>query len=145
MHLIEVIKKMNREQLIEELKRDEGVVLTLYQCSAGKNTIGVGRNLDDRGITDDESDYLLGNDINICIEELTNAFPWFKDLSDTRQRVMVNMCFNLGLSRLMGFKKFLAAMEAGEWETAGVEMLDSRWAVQVGPRSTRLKDLVLEG
>ena len=142
---MEAIKKMNREQLIEELKRDEGVVLTLYQCSAGKNTIGVGRNLDDRGITDDESDYLLGNDINICIEELTNAFPWFKDLSDTRQRVMVNMCFNLGLSRLMGFKKFLAAMEAGEWETAGVEMLDSRWAVQVGPRSTRLKDLVLEG
>ena len=142
---MEAIKKMNREQLIEELKRDEGVVLTLYQCSAGKNTIGVGRNLDDRGITDDESDYLLGNDINICIEELTNAFPWFKDLSDTRQRVMVNMCFNLGLSRLMGLKKFLAAMEAGEWETAGVEMLDSRWAVQVGPRSTRLKDLVLEG
>ena len=145
MHLTEAIKKMNREQLIEELKRDEGVVLTLYQCSAGKNTIGVGRNLDDRGITDDESDYLLSNDIDICIEELTNAFPWFEDLSDTRQRVMVNMCFNLGLSRLMGFKKFLAAMEAGEWETAGVEMLDSRWAVQVGPRSTRLKDLVLEG
>lgn len=142
---MEAIKKMNREQLIEELKRDEGVVLTLYQCSAGKNTIGVGRNLDDRGITDDESDYLLGNDIDICIEELTNTFPWFEDLSDTRQRVMVNMCFNLGLSRLMGFKKFLAAMEAGEWETAGVEMLDSKWAVQVGPRSTRLKDLVLEG
>jgi|TARA_B100000073_G_scaffold345549_2_gene354881 lysozyme len=136
---------MNREQLIEELKRDEGVVLTLYQCSAGKNTIGVGRNLDDRGITDDESDYLLSNDIDICIEELTNAFPWFVDLSDTRQRVMVNMCFNLGLSRLMGFKNFLAAMEAGDWETAGVEMLDSKWAVQVGPRSTRLKDLVLEG
>ena len=136
---------MNREQLIEELKRDEGVVLTLYQCSAGKNTIGVGRNLDDRGITDDESNYLLGNDIDICVEELRATFPWFQTLSDTRQRVMVNMCFNLGLSRLMGFKKFLAAMEAGEWETAGVEMLDSRWAVQVGPRSTRLKDLVLEG
>ena len=136
---------MNREQLIEELKRDEGVVLTLYKCSAGKNTIGVGRNLDDRGITDDESDYLLSNDIDICIEELTNGFPWFVDLSDTRQRVMVNMCFNLGLSRLMGFKNFLAAMEAGEWDTAGVEMLDSKWAVQVGPRSTRLKDLVLEG
>ena len=136
---------MNREQLIEELKRDEGVVLTLYQCSAGKNTIGVGRNLDDRGITDDESDYLLSNDIDICIEELTNAFPWFVDLSDTRQRVMINMCFNLGLPSLMGFKNFLAAMEAEDWETAGVEMLDSKWAIQVGPRSTRLKDLVLEG
>ena len=55
---MEVIRKMNRVQLIEELKRDEGVVLTLYKCSAGKNTIGVGRNVDDRGITEDESDYL---------------------------------------------------------------------------------------
>jgi len=136
---------MNRGQLIEELKRDEGVVLTLYKCSAGKNTIGVGRNVDDRGITEDESDYLLSNDINICVKELEGTFPWFQTLSDTRQRVMVNMCFNLGLSRLMGFRKFLAAMEAGEWETAGVEMLDSKWARQVGPRSTRLRDLVLEG
>lgn len=139
------VVKMNREQLIQELKRDEGVVLTLYKCSAGKNTIGVGRNVDDRGITDDESDYLLSNDIDLCVKELEGTFPWFQTLSDTRQRVMVNMCFNLGLSRLMGFRKFLAAMEAGEWETAGVEMLDSKWARQVGPRSTRLRDLVLEG
>ena len=136
---------MNRGQLIEELKRDEGVVLTLYKCSAGKNTIGVGINVDDRGITEDESDYLLSNDIDLCVKELEGTFPWFQTLSDTRQRVMVNMCFNLGLSRLMGFRKFLAAMEAGEWETAGVEMLDSKWARQVGPRSTRLRDLVLEG
>jgi len=136
---------MDREQLIQELKRDEGVVLTLYKCSAGKNTIGVGRNVDDRGITEDESDYLLSNDIDLCVKELEGTFPWFQTLSDTRQRVMVNMCFNLGLSRLMGFRKFLAAMEAGEWETAGVEMLDSKWARQVGPRSTRLRDLVLEG
>jgi len=139
------VVKMNREQLIQELKRDEGVVLTLYKCSAGKNTIGVGRNVDDRGITEDESDYLLSNDIDLCVKELEGTFPWFQTLSDTRQRVMVNMCFNLGLSRLMGFRKFLAAMEAGEWETAGVEMLDSKWARQVGPRSTRLRDLVLEG
>ena len=139
------VVKMNRGQLIEELKRDEGVVLTLYKCSAGKNTIGVGRNVDDRGITEDESDYLLSNDIDLCVKELESTFTWFQTLSDTRQRVMVNMCFNLGLSRLMGFRKFLAAMEAGEWETAGVEMLDSKWARQVGPRSTRLRDLVLEG
>lgn len=136
---------MNREQLIEELKTDEGVVLTLYKCSAGKNTIGVGRNVDDRGITEDESDYLLSNDIDLCVKELESAFSWFSSLSDARQRVLVNMCFNLGLSRLMGFKKFLAAVEAEEWETASVEMLDSKWAKQVGLRSTRLRDLLLEG
>ena len=136
---------MNREQLIEELKADEGVVLTLYKCSAGKNTIGVGRNIDDRGITEDESDYLLSNDIDLCVRELETAFSWFPSLSDARQRVLVNMCFNLGLSRLMGFKKFLSAVEAEEWETAAVEMLDSKWAKQVGLRSTRLRDLLLEG
>ena len=136
---------MNRVQLIEELKRDEGVVLTLYKCSAGKNTIGVGRNVDDRGITEDESDYLLGNDIDLCVDELENNFTWYKNLSDARQRVLVNMCFNLGVTRLLGFKKFLAALEAEDWDRAAEEMLDSKWAVQVGPRSTRLRDLLLEG
>ena len=134
---------MNRVQLIEELKRDEGVVLTLYKCSAGKNTIGVGRNVDDRGITEDESDYLLGNDIDLCVDELEDNFTWYKNLSDARQRVLVNMCFNLGLTRLLGFKKFLAALEAEDWDRAAEEMLDSKWAVQVGPRSTRLRDLLL--
>jgi lysozyme len=136
---------MNKEKLVEELKRDEGVVLTLYKCSANKNTIGVGRNVDDRGITEDESDYLLNNDIDICIKELESTFPWYKNLSDARQRVCINMCFNLGLSRLMGFKKFLAAMEVADWEEAGVQMLDSKWSRQVGARSTRLRDLLLEG
>ncbi len=137
--------RMNRDQLIEELKVDEGQVLTLYKCSAGKNTIGVGRNLDDRGITADEASYLLSNDIDICIDELEAVFPWFSTLSDARQRVVINMCFNLGLTRLLGFKKFLAAMETGDWETAGAEMLDSNWSKQVGDRSIRLRDLLLEG
>jgi len=136
---------MNRDQLIEELKVDEGQVLTLYKCSAGKNTIGVGRNLDDRGITADEANYLLSNDIDICIDELEAVFPWFSTLSDARQRVVINMCFNLGLTRLLGFKKFLAAMETGDWETAAAEMLDSNWSKQVGDRSIRLRDLLLEG
>jgi len=136
---------MNREKLIEELKRDEGEVLTLYKCSAGKNTIGVGRNVDDRGITVEESDFLLNNDIDLCVEELQTTFAWFNNLTSTRKRVLVNMCFNLGLSRLLGFKKFLAAIEKGDWEEAGVQMLDSKWSRQVGARSHRLKDLLLEG
>jgi len=136
---------MNREILIAELKRDEGVVLTLYKCSADKNTIGVGRNLDDRGITEEESDFLLSNDIDLCKAELEAVFPWFTNLTDARQRVMVNMCFNLGLSRLLGFKKFLAALEVADWDKAGEEMLDSKWSRQVGARSTRLRDLLLEG
>lgn len=136
---------MDRERLIEELKRDEGVELKAYQDTEGIWTIGIGRNLQDVGVSMDEAEYMLANDIDVAVGELQRTFDWFEGLSDARQRVCINMCFNLGLTRLLGFKKFLAAMAAGDWETAGVEMLDSKWSRQVGARSTRLKDLLLEG
>ena len=136
---------MNRDLLIEELKRDEGVELKAYQDTVGIWTIGIGRNLQDVGGSMAEAEFLLATDIDVAVSELQRTFDWFEDLSDERQRVCVNMCFNLGLTRLLGFKKFLAAMEEGDWETAGVEMLDSKWARQVGARSTRLKDLLVEG
>ncbi len=136
---------MNRDLLIEELKRDEGVELKAYQDTVGIWTIGIGRNLQDVGVSMAEAEFLLATDIDVAVSELQRTFDWFEDLSDARQRVCVNMCFNLGLTRLLGFKKFLAAMEEGDWETAGVEMLDSKWARQVGARSTRLKDLLVEG
>ena len=136
---------MNRDLLIEELKRDEGVELKAYQDTVGIWTIGIGRNLQDVGVSMAEAEFLLATDIDVAVSELQRTFDWFEDLSDARQRVCVNMCFNLGLTRLLGFKKFLAAMEEGDWETAGGEMLDSKWARQVGARSTRLKDLLVEG
>ena len=136
---------MNRDILIEELKRDEGVELKAYQDTVGIWTIGIGRNLQDVGVSMEEAEFLLASDIDVAVSELQRTFDWFEDLSDARQRVCINMCFNLGLTRLLGFKKFLAAMEAGDWKTAGVEMLDSKWARQVGVRSTRLRDLVVEG
>ena len=138
-------KKMDKQKLIEELKRDEGVRFKPYHCSADKLTIGVGRNLDDVGITEVESDFLLANDIDNCVEELTRTFNWFDELSNVRQRVMINMCFNLGLSRLLNFKNFLEAVESKDYVKAGVEMLDSKWATQVGPRATRLKNMMIEG
>ena len=136
---------MDRERLIEELKRDEGVELKAYQDTEGIWTIGIGRNLQDVGVSMDVAEYMLANDIDVAVGELQRTFDWFEGLSDARQRVCINMCFNLGLTRLLGFKKFLAAMAVGDWETAGVEMLDSKWSRQVGARSTRLKDLLLEG
>lgn len=136
---------MNRDLLIQELKRDEGVKLKAYQDTVGIWTIGIGRNLQDVGVSMDEAEYMLANDIDVAVGELQRTFDWFEGLSDARQRVCVNMCFNLGLSRLLGFRKFLAAMAIGDWETAGIEMLDSKWSRQVGVRSTRLKDLLLEG
>ena len=136
---------MDKEKLIEELKRDEGVELRPYKCSAGFLTLGVGRNIEERGITMDESDYLLANDITICEEEATRVFKWYDTLSDVRQRVVLNMIFNLGLTKLLNFKKFLAAMEAEDWEEAGKQMLDSRWAKQVGNRADRLEQMIVNG
>ena len=136
---------MNKEKLIEELKRDEGVELRPYKCSAGFLTLGVGRNIEERGITMDESDYLLANDITICEEEAARVFKWYDTLSDVRQRVILNMIFNLGLTKLLNFKKFLAAMEAEDWEEAGKQMLDSRWAKQVGNRADRLEQMIVNG
>jgi lysozyme len=136
---------VNKEKLIEELKRDEGVELRPYKCSAGFLTLGVGRNIEERGITMDESDYLLANDITICEEEATRVFKWYDTLSDVRQRVILNMIFNLGLTKLLNFKKFLAAMEAEDWEEAGKQMLDSRWAKQVGNRADRLEQMIVNG
>ena len=136
---------MNKTKLIEELKRDEGVELRPYKCSAGFLTLGVGRNIQERGITMDESDYLLANDIKICEEEASKVFKWFPSLTDDRQRAIINMVFNLGLTKLLHFKKFLAAMEAEDWEEAGKQMLDSKWARQVGNRSDRLEQMIVNG
>ena len=136
---------MNKEKLIQELKRDEGVELRPYKCSAGFLTLGCGRNIQERGITMDESDYLLANDIKICEEEASKVFKWFPSLTDDRQRAIINMVFNLGLTKLLHFKKFLAAMEAEDWEEAGKQMLDSKWARQVGNRSDRLEQMIVNG
>jgi lysozyme len=136
---------MDKTKLIEELKRDEGVELRPYKCSAGFLTLGVGRNIQERGITMDESDYLLANDIKICEEEASKVFKWFPSLTDDRQRAIINMVFNLGLTKLLHFKKFLAAMEAEDWEEAGKQMLDSKWARQVGNRSDRLEQMIVNG
>jgi lysozyme len=130
-------------KLTEQLKRHEGAVEKYgyhfpYKCPAGKLTIGYGRNIEERGISEDEAEYLLNNDIKLSEGELSKALPWFGNLSPVRQAVLINMHFNIGLARLKGFVKSLAAIERGEYKTAAAEMLDSKWARQVGKRADEL-------
>lgn len=124
--------------LIEQLIRDEGVSLHPYVDTVGKTTIGIGRNLTDVGITQAEATYLLVNDIQNATDHLGKALPWTSGMDDVRHAVLLNMTFNMGIGRLCGFKKFLAAVQAEDWKTARNEMLDSEWATQVGPRAQRL-------
>jgi lysozyme len=135
----------DRDTLMQELVRDEGLKLQPYRCTAGKLTIGVGRNIDDRGITKAEAMYLLNNDMAICESELTAVFPKWRELSDTRQRVLLNMVFNMGRARLAGFKKFFACLTLNDFQGAADEMMNSAWAQQVGQRAVRLRDMMLRG
>jgi len=136
---------MNLDLLKQELVRDESERLKPYHCTAGKLTIGVGRNLDDVGLSVDESAYLLGNDIARVMAELDKALPWWRGLSEVRQRALANMAFNLGVPRLKGFARMLAALQAGQWDEAATQALASKWAQQVGDRAKRIATMIKEG
>lgn len=128
------------EKLLEMLKRHEGVKSHVYRCSAGYETIGVGRNISKSGmgLSDDEVDYLLENDIARVIKELSSEYPWFNTLDDVRKDAMIDISFNLGATRLRGFKRALAAMEVADYKTAAKEFLDSKWSRDVKGRATEL-------
>jgi lysozyme len=136
---------MDHDKLIDQLVLHEGLRLKPYLCTAGFQTVGVGRNLDALGISEEEAFILLGNDIDRCCHALDQLAEWWRDLDDVRQRVLVDMCFNLGPSRLMRFKKMWAALTEQAWDRAADEMLDSRWADQVGGRARTLADMMRTG
>jgi lysozyme len=123
--------------LIELLKRDEGVRLFPYRDTTGHWTIGAGRNLDANGLSMDEVDYLLANDIRKCEAE-ARKYPWFCELNDARQAVVLSMIFNLGPKGFAGFKNTIASIARGDYEDAASRMLQSKWATQVGNRALRL-------
>jgi len=132
-------------ELIEQLKRHEGFRSKPYLCTAGKTTIGYGRNLDDVGITKDEAETLLKHDINTAIAQLIARYPFVDNLDTVRFDCLINMCFNLGITRLSKFKKMWAAIEQGSYRRASEEMMDSKWAKQVGLRAEELAYQMLTG
>jgi len=135
-------------RIIEMLRKHESVETHAYECSANKITVGVGRNIDKDGgigLSNDEIDYLLANDIKRVNGELQRSFDWFNALDQVRKDAMIDLCFNIGLPRMKGFKKALAAMDGADYDTAATEFLDSRWAKQVGSRSVTITDMVRSG
>ena len=136
---------MNVETLKQELIIDEGKRSKPYVDTVGKTTIGVGRNLTDVGLSDDEIDMLLTNDVNKAFSQLVVALPWVLTLSDTRQRALTNMAFNMGLKTLLTFTTTLGLISAGKYEDASHAMLNSKWATQVGDRAKRIALMIKEG
>jgi lysozyme len=132
----------DRAQLVADLERDEGCELLPYTDTVGKLTVGIGRNLTDRGISLEEAHYLLQRDIDLVVADLDRALPWWREMTPARQRVLANMCFNMGLPVLLGFRNTLAYMERGNYRAAAAGMRASKWARQVGPRAERLARLM---
>ena len=150
--------KYDRDELVKMVALHEGIVLSVYQDHLGINTVGIGRNLDDRGITDgellfmnktiddvyddglteEEAYYLCMNDIAIVEKELLDSKPIVNQLSAVRQMVLVDMAFNMGVPRLRLFKNMWLAIEKVNYPLACEEMIDSRWASQVGNRAMKL-------
>lgn len=155
----------DRRALAAELERDEGLRLKAYRCTAGKRTIGIGRNLDDVGIRPDEQRRLglttakclstgitraeafalLESDIDDCEASLDRKLPFWRRLSPVRQRVLLNMRFNLGEAGLLTFKNTLRNIEAGAFAKAAAGMRSSLWARQVGDRAERLARMMESG
>lgn len=139
---------MNRDKLKEELTRDEDDVPYAYQDSLGYWTIGIGHLIDKRKggkLSDAARQFIFNEDVDEAVADLDKALPWWRDMTDARQRVLVNMRFNLGLAGLLGFKNTLAMMQKGDYEGAAKGMLNSKWATQVGARATRLSKMMREG
>ena len=149
-----------RGEIVNRLLLHEGMVLKPYKCPAGFLTVGVGRNLETnplspkerervgdvtKGISTDEAIYLLKNDIMRCQDELADNIAWFYQLDDERQYALLDMCFNMGIKRLLGFKKMLGAMFIGDYKGAAKECLNSKYAVSVGSRAKRIARLIETG
>lgn len=136
-------------RLLAMIERHEGLRRHVYKDSVGAFTIGVGRNVDSEhggiGISTDEAYFLLENDVIRTRKELARSYAWFNDLDEIRQDALIDMHFNLGGPRFGSFKNMIAALEHGDYIAARDQMLDSKWARQVGARATELAMMVWRG
>lgn len=139
------------QQLVEMLKRHEGTGpmrsgnFMPYKDSEGYLTIGYGINIEHTGLRPHEADYLLASRLAEAKRELHSTLPWTKDIDHTRQSALIDMVYNLGIVRFLGFKKAIAHMERKMWNEAAHEMLDSKWAGQVGYRAAELAEMIRTG
>ena len=138
----------NRKVMRKMIQQHEGLRLKPYQCTAGRWTIGYGHNLEAHGksniesITLDEAEKFLDEDISSAENQCRTRIPDFDNLTDVRKAVLIDMCFNLGINGLLGFKKTLTLISQNRFTSAAVEMLDSKWAGQVKSRSSRLSHMM---
>lgn len=133
-----------KRTLVDWIKHHEGYRRFAYKCSAGVLTIGYGQNLETVGVSPEEAEYLLNNRIKSCVEQL-ERYIWFTHQPRGVKDALINMCYNLGITRLLLFKKMIDALAMNDYATAAKEALDSRWADQVGQRAKDVAVMIREG
>jgi lysozyme len=133
---------MNLEAIRNRLVLEEGLKLTPYKCTANKLTIGVGRNIEDRGISNETAMQMLDEDIDIMVNELRQNLSWFDKQNDAIQGVLIDLCFNMGISRLLMFVQTLKLIEQGHYTMAADELLDSKYAAMLPARSKRNAEIL---
>lgn len=132
----------------ELIKAHEGLRHFAYKCPAGKSTIGYGRNIDvagGKGLSMVECEYLLNNDTVAIIGRLQKQVPVYGFLNEARQAVLISMVYNLGMNGFLKFKNMLKAIHDLDFDKASREMLDSKWALQVGNRVDDLAEIMVLG
>lgn len=132
-------------KLIEQLIRHEGMELKPYKCTSGKTTIGIGRNLEDVGISEGEARHLLMNDLATVDAQIEHFMPWATSLDPVRYDALMNFVFNVGIGSALGFKNAMAALKDSDFDTAAAELLNSRWSTQVGQRAQELASQIRSG
>lgn len=132
-------------KLIEQLKRHEGIELKPYQDTVGKWTIGVGRNLDDIGISEQEAEMLLLNDIKEAKRQLITTMPWTQELDEVRFSALLNFVFNVGIGTASKFVNAMGLLKDEKYDMAADEFLQSKWARQVGNRAIEVTDQIRTG
>lgn len=133
------------EEAKKYIRLHEGLKLKPYECPTGYITIGYGRNIQQNGITLAEAEMLLDNDIDRVVNELEKWLSVFHELSENRKAALIDMSYNLGFNKLFQFRNFLAALQKKNFDLAAKEMLESKWAAQVGNRATVLANMMKEG
>jgi lysozyme len=134
-----------RQKLKTLLVQHESYKQFVYTDTTGHLTIGIGRNLTDRGLSTTEAFYLLDDDILYFSSKLNHFLPFFSALDENRQIALIDMCFNIGVQGFLNFKNMILTLESHDYERAAEEMLDSKWAEQVGERATCLSNIIRTG
>lgn len=128
------------QDIVEDIKKHEGFRSKVYECTEGYDTIGYGFAIKDLTMDEDVATLILMKKLHTLLQRITVAFPWFKDVDETAKKVVINMCYQLGIRGFSKFKKTIYYLETEQYEEASIEMLDSLWAKQTPNRAKELSE-----